>query len=870
MFKKSFAFGLFGSLLISGIISIVLAIHSSAQGADNAVSIELLMQKAYYAQRSEGDMEKAIDLYSQVIAQNAADREYAAQACYQLGLCYQTKNDSAKAIEYYRKTVSEFKDIEKWRDKAAVKLTELGDIADSSDPGTIVLGNVPAEVKSMVGDLLAGVIEEAQSLQCDFNCHYYLVEDDMSVSAGVIGVVINSKDTPMTGKVHLGGSSYNNSRYYTVDGRRLTADFIPAVGRKDHWNIYLTLPEPLPVSGQLVYVTISDSPHKTSRDDQGNVAFNMQNYFGSKCLETFILITRSDVELVSKSDEYTEKVTAGGCNIYNFKKLMSYGENHKVSVTVRGKQGGENPQIMAAPALLPVPWSDGDSFLLDIKLKTGVSIGSLKYSFSTVEKAGKQCWQIAGEQSVDAGAGKSEQKTLVIADKQTYRPVYGSTENTLGSFAADYSEKSVALKVKDGGTQDIAVTGTVYDNEQVMCMLRMLPLAENYACKFNIFPVLSGVVIECQISVLATETVTVPAGEFACYKIALSCWSNGLKALEHYIWVSSDDKRQIVKYDAGSAEMVLSQINGQTPAATTGGPAANVVAAAAVKADKAEAEKLAAQGWKLWQKRELEQATEKFQQAVAKDPTNENAFQGLGWALFNQGLNTEAADAFEKCIAINSKNAAALNGLGWIAKAGGDMDKAVAYWVKAVDAAPGVTASLSGLVDHYTEKGDNEQVVKYLKLWHKAEPDNNEVAEKLKAAQGKDSASIKGVQVISTNPEVYSGSAPATLEAIEVTFNTTMKNGGWSWTGGGDTFPESAGSISYDSKRRTCRMPVKLQPGKVYWVGINSPSHKNFKSAKGEPAKRYVILFATAGADGSPTEIPADLLEKAKAINGSK
>ena len=47
-------------------------------------------------------------------------------------------------------------------------------------------------------------------------------------------------------------------------------------------------------------------------------------------------------------------------------------------------------------------------------------------------------------------------------------------------------------------------------------------------------------------------------------------------------------------------------------------------------------------------------------------------------------------------------------------------------------------------------------------------------------------------------------------------------------------------------------MPVKLQPGKVYWVGINSPSHKNFKTPDRVPANWYVILFATAGPDRPP------------------
>ena len=57
------------------------------------------------------------------------------------------------------------------------------------------------------------------------------------------------------------------------------------------------------------------------------------------------------------------------------------------------------------------------------------------------------------------------------------------------------------------------------------------------------------------------------------------------------------------------------------------------------------------------------------------------------------------------------------------------------------------------------------------------------------------------------------------------------------------------------------------QPGKVYWVGINSPSYKNFQTQMWVPAKRHVILFATKDKDGKPTPIPPEKLLKATAIN---
>ena len=122
--------------------------------------------------------------------------------------------------------------------------------------------------------------------------------------------------------------------------------------------------------------------------------------------------------------------------------------------------------------------------------------------------------------------------------------------------------------------------------------------------------------------------------------------------------------------------------------------------------------------------------------------------------------------------------------------------------------------------------------------------------------------------VTSTEPQAYANDVTPSLDKITVTFDQAMKDNSWSWTGGGETYPKTTGQPSYDPNRTTCSLPVKLEPGKVYWVGINSPIYWNFKSAEhGAPAKRYVILFATTDLTGTPTTIPDDLLAKAKEIN---
>ena len=70
-------------------------------------------------------------------------------------------------------------------------------------------------------------------------------------------------------------------------------------------------------------------------------------------------------------------------------------------------------------------------------------------------------------------------------------------------------------------------------------------------------------------------------------------------------------------------------------------------------------------------------------------------------------------------------------------------------------------------------------------------------------------------------------SIPRSTE-ITVTFDQEM-GGGMSWTGGGPEFPPSPeGQKAQWRDKRTCVLPVKLEAGHFYRVGINSTSYQNF------------------------------------------
>ena len=100
--------------------------------------------------------------------------------------------------------------------------------------------------------------------------------------------------------------------------------------------------------------------------------------------------------------------------------------------------------------------------------------------------------------------------------------------------------------------------------------------------------------------------------------------------------------------------------------------------------------------------------------------------------------------------------------------------------------------------------------------------------------------------VVSTLPESGSTQVDPGLSELRVTFSKPMQDGNWSWTTWGEeNFPELTGSPRYLADGRTCVLPVKLKPGKLYATWLNSEYHKNFSDRDGRAALPYLLIFET-------------------------
>jgi hypothetical protein len=205
--------------------------------------------------------------------------------------------------------------------------------------------------------------------------------------------------------------------------------------------------------------------------------------------------------------------------------------------------------------LQPSPWLDGELLRLDVRLAGGLRIGPAVYSVVSGELNGRKTWKLTSR--IYAGA---QQLSRVEVEADSFKPLRSRWKHSfVGEAEATYSPGKVELKTKGKKEPKLIELGSViYDNEEVVQLMRRLPLATNYSTTIKIFPTLAGgATIPLKIDVAGIDNLEVPAGNFECYRCELS--------VKQTFWFSTDPHRYLVKFEAGGAICELASIGQLTP-----------------------------------------------------------------------------------------------------------------------------------------------------------------------------------------------------------------------------------------------------------------------------------------------------------------
>ena len=210
--------------------------------------------------------------------------------------------------------------------------------------------------------------------------------------------------------------------------------------------------------------------------------------------------------------------------------------------------------LSGAMPLLAAPWVDGEEMQLDIKYPTGYKIGTVWYRVTAGETNGQKIWRLASR-----AFPKPQQSSRVEVEADSFKPIHCHWKiEPIGEVDVTYLPGHAELKmVGQDEVKKTDLSGVVYDNEEVIQLMRRLPLASDYKTTVHTFTGLGGGnIVPVQTEVTGQEKVEVPAGTFDCYKVELSL----AKQMKQTFWYSTDAHRYLVKFEGGGAIAVLTAV----------------------------------------------------------------------------------------------------------------------------------------------------------------------------------------------------------------------------------------------------------------------------------------------------------------------
>jgi hypothetical protein len=293
-----------------------------------AKSPSLLLQEGLYAEKTEGDIEKAINLYEQVLEEAGQIERLAAKATYQLGMCYLKKGQKDKAAEYFQQVVSNYSTQKILVKKADEQLKKIKPETKES-----VFEQTDYQVIRFIGEKFGETALEAGQQNLLVNSHVYYIDRNGILYKGGMNSFHNWTGKTINHKVHFGGTSYPNQTHYGVDGQELNTQIVPHKTRPNHWQVYWIPDEPLAPGESLYYGWSMDDKQKVPQLPGGVYSLIMDNKYGPPAIETFFLVLPKELK-ISKSNSFTGNQELLNFNVYWWTKMVQQDEGHTELVQI--------------------------------------------------------------------------------------------------------------------------------------------------------------------------------------------------------------------------------------------------------------------------------------------------------------------------------------------------------------------------------------------------------------------------------------------------------------------------------------------------------------------------------------------------------
>ncbi len=214
---------------------------------------------------------------------------------------------------------------------------------------------------------------------------------------------------------------------------------------------------------------------------------------------------------------------------------------------------GCSPQVQPLVFGEPV-WQDGETSAYRVTNVEGRVVGEATVSLHAGgEHAGGDAWTL--RRAVQDVAVYEE--VVVEFRSQGYTPVYTDLVRRDGAGSQrveatiDRAQVNIALTNRLGNTvyERVSAPSDIRDERTLLTLVRTLPLAPGYAVRLNSFLPVVGQTERVTVVVDKAETITVPAGTFAAWKVELRTPDRTTTA-----WIAQDPPHPVVKFIDGRSK----------------------------------------------------------------------------------------------------------------------------------------------------------------------------------------------------------------------------------------------------------------------------------------------------------------------------
>lgn len=257
------------------------------------------------------------------------------------------------------------------------------------------------------------------------------------------------------------------------------------------------------------------------------------------------------------------------------KRMLRSGLAALLLLTVAASAGcGGKKEAPQALALGPLPYQADESWEY-LQTAGGQPAARLTMTVKKGTCAGAEAWLFGTSVAAEGAGGQAgSESSTVWANASTLRPVRTEIKGsapTVGDYtiALSYSGSEAPSSLKTivsysattaKGPQSGSLTpdGILYDNDQILMLIRALPLTEGYRANLQGLQGRNVRAYQIELQVIGTDDVKLEDETAHCFKLRLSSPDGA-----QFLWYACDTDRRLVKVETPAGMMLLQPAGGK-------------------------------------------------------------------------------------------------------------------------------------------------------------------------------------------------------------------------------------------------------------------------------------------------------------------